>query len=100
MNEHHTRETQDTTAPPAVLPKHIDKTERATPKQRKRLHGGWRWVGFVGSGLGLLILIMGFYTYTASPASIRKPSLEHYHFRMQIVVNGKAENLGGDSYQT
>lgn len=39
------------------------------------------------------------YIYATSPAVIRKPQLEHYHFRMQILVNGKAENFAEDKYQ-
>ena len=39
------------------------------------------------------------YIYAASPEVIRKPKLEHYHFRMQILVNGKAENFGENKYQ-
>jgi hypothetical protein len=39
------------------------------------------------------------YTYAASPAVIRQPQLEHYHFRMQILVNGKAENFSTKAYQ-
>lgn len=46
---------------------------------------------FVGSYLG--------YIYALSPAVIRNPKLEHYHFRMQIVVNGKKENFAEDKYQ-
>ena len=39
------------------------------------------------------------YIYAASPAVIRKPLLEHYHFRMQVLVNGKAENFAENKYQ-
>lgn len=39
------------------------------------------------------------YIYAASPAVIRNPKLEHYHFRMQILVNGKVENFAEDKYQ-
>ena len=39
------------------------------------------------------------YVYAASPATIRNPKFEHYHFRMQILVNGKAENFADDKYQ-
>ena len=40
------------------------------------------------------------YVYASSPAVIREPKLEHYHFRMQILVNGKAEDFGSKAYQT
>lgn len=39
------------------------------------------------------------YVYASSPSVIREPKLEHYHFRMQILVNGKAENFAEDKYQ-
>lgn len=39
------------------------------------------------------------YLYAATPVSIREPLPEHYHFRMQILVNGKAENFGSANYQ-
>ena len=40
------------------------------------------------------------YVYAASPAVIREPELEHYHFRMQILVDGKAEDFSTEGYQT
>lgn len=40
------------------------------------------------------------YIYAASPDVIRNPKLEHYHFRMQIVVSGKSENFADKKYQT
>lgn len=44
------------------------------------------------------ILFAG-YVYAASPAVIRNPKFEHYHFRTQIIVNGKAENFAEGKYQ-
>lgn len=46
-----------------------------------------------------VILIAGF-AYAVSPSQVRAPKLEHYHFRMQMVVNGEAENFGAKEYQT
>lgn len=40
------------------------------------------------------------YAYAVSPEVIRNPKLEHYHFRMQILVDGKAENFAEQNYQT
>lgn len=40
------------------------------------------------------------YVYASSPEVIRNPKLEHYHFRMQILVNGKAEDFSTKAYQT
>jgi hypothetical protein len=54
-------------------------------------------------GIGLLLAIpvgVAAYAYVASPGVIRTPKLEHYHFRMQILVNGKAENFSEKKYQT
>lgn len=39
------------------------------------------------------------YIYAASPEVIREPLLEHYHFRMQIIVNGKSEDFSSKAYQ-
>lgn len=53
--------------------------------------------------LGVVILMAASfagYVYAASPAVIRNPKLEHYHFRMQVLVNGKAEDFGSKGYQT
>ena len=49
----------------------------------------------------ILVAIGGYasYIYAVSPPVIRNPKLEHYHFRMQILVNGKAENFAEDKYQ-
>lgn len=50
----------------------------------------------------ILVAIGGYagYIYAASPAVIRNPSGEHYHFRTQILVDGKAENFAEQKYQT
>jgi hypothetical protein len=40
------------------------------------------------------------YVFASSPVTIREPLLEHYHFRMQVLVNGQPENFGQDKYQT
>lgn len=39
------------------------------------------------------------YLYVVSPDVIRNPQMEHYHFRMQIIVDGKAEDFGSQGYQ-
>lgn len=50
-------------------------------------------------GVVVLILALGLYVYSVSPAAIRAPEMEHYHFRMQIIVQGKAENFSQSKYQ-
>lgn len=59
--------------------------------------------------LALLLLVVGLsvitlggyysYIYASSPSVVRNPKLEHYHFRMQVLVNGKSENFAEDKYQ-
>ena len=63
---------------------------------------GLNWKVFM---LGLIVLLMmpvlgAGYIYAASPDVVRNPKLEHYHFRMQILVNGKAEDFSSKAYQT
>lgn len=51
--------------------------------------------------IALLLIPLSYagYIYAASPAVIRNPKMEHYHFRMQILVNGKAEDFSAKAYQ-
>jgi hypothetical protein len=51
--------------------------------------------------LGLLILAGGWYgyVYASTPAHIRKPTFQHYHFRTQILVDGKAVDFSNDKFQ-
>lgn len=54
---------------------------------------------FIASVIGLMIAYSG-YVYASSPEIIRTPKMEHYHFRMQVLVNGTAEDFGSQAYQT
>jgi hypothetical protein len=54
---------------------------------------------FVGVALSLLAVWLGS-VFATSPEPIRQPKFEHYHFRMQLIVDGKAENFGKNIYQT
>lgn len=40
------------------------------------------------------------YAYATTPAAVRKPQLEHYHLRLQTIVDGKAVNFAGPNFQT
>lgn len=40
------------------------------------------------------------YIYAVSPGPIRQPAMEHYHFRLQVVVNGQPVDFGGQPFQT
>lgn len=61
-----------------------------------------KYLKFFAVAMTILILVpvsYAGYIYASSPGVIREPKLEHYHFRMQIVANGKAENFAEDKYQ-
>lgn len=52
--------------------------------------------------LAIVLLLTGGtvgYLYAASPLSVREPLIEHYHFRMQVLVNGQAVNFADDKFQ-
>lgn len=69
----------------------------------KRKWRGKELVRVVVISLACLIILAGAvtgYVYASSPVTVRQPLLEHYHFRMQILVNGKAENFANAKYQT
>jgi hypothetical protein len=73
--------------------------EKTTTKKR----GYKKPVFFVVSSLLLIVVVLASYAgyvYAMSPAIIREPALEHYHFRMQIIVDGKAEDFSSEGYQT
>lgn len=59
-----------------------------------------KWMLILGGMLIGLAVAYGGYIYTISPAVVRNPKLEHYHFRMQILVDGKAEDFSTKAYQT
>lgn len=51
----------------------------------------------------MLVLIAGtrlVYIFAASPGVIRNPYLQHYHFRLQILVDGELVNFGSAKFQT
>lgn len=73
-----------------------ESTNTPTTKPRRT------WLKPALLGLAVIIALPALYmayVYAASPAVIRRPQLEHYHFRMQILVNGKAENFSTKAYQ-
>ncbi len=51
--------------------------------------------------VGIIVLAGSYagYLYAVSPKVIRNPKLEHYHFRMQVLVNGRAEDFSSQKYQ-
>lgn len=77
------------------------KNEHTEEKPKQKPHVGRRLKIGIIVVLALLLAPISYagYVYAVSPAVIREPKLEHYHFRMQVVVNGQAENFAEDKYQ-
>jgi hypothetical protein len=75
-------------------------TEQEAPKSKRGTRQRFKIALGVIGALLLLPLSYAGYVYAVSPAVIRDPKLEHYHFRMQILVNGKAEDFSRKAYQT
>lgn len=74
----------------------IETTDKSIRKNRRK------YIKVVTIIVVVLILIPALYAgyvYAASPAVIRNPKLEHYHFRTQILVDGKAEDFASQGYQ-
>lgn len=62
-----------------------------------------RHIALLLVAIGILVAIpiaIGAYAYASTPDVVRAPKFEHYHFRMQILVNGKAEDFSQEKYQT
>lgn len=56
----------------------------------------------IASIFGVLLLIFGIYygyLYTSTPAHMRSPILEHYHFRTQIIVGGEEVDFSSHEFQ-
>lgn len=79
----------------------IESIENKKPKTAKKrtLSKRFKIIAIVLIAILIVPLSYAGYIYAATPTVIREPKLEHYHFRMQILVNGKAENFAEDKYQ-
>lgn len=71
-------------------------TPGRSPKRRRIIKVGL----IIASIVAALAVAYSGYIYASSPAVVRDPKLEHYHFRMQILVSDKAEDFGSQNYQT
>jgi hypothetical protein len=81
-------------------PKHEGHTDKAVDHRKKRFGPRFKVVLMVVLTLVSMFIAYVIYIYAASPGVVREPKLEHYHFRMQILVDGKAENFADKKYQT
>lgn len=58
-----------------------------------------RFLLLVVGGLIAVNLLYWGIAFLSSPAAIRQPKFQHFHFRMQVLVNGKSENFASGKYQ-
>ncbi len=61
-----------------------------------------RIVRYLLIGVGVIAILVGSvwaYLFLSSPVSVRLPKMEHAHFRMQIIVEGKKEDFAEAKYQ-
>jgi len=69
-------------------------------KPQRKLTRGLRIVIAAISGLIIIGGLFVAYAYATTPADIRKPAFQHYHFRMQILVNGSSVDFADKEFQT
>lgn len=72
-----------------------------TEHKASRWHKSKLWRIAVTAIAGVILLAGAFlaYAYFASPEAIRKPTFQHYHFRMQLLVDGKPINFAEKEFQ-
>ena len=57
---------------------------------------------YIASFIAAVVVLAGGiygYLYVSTPEHIRKPTYQHYHFRTQILVDGKAVDFSKDEFQ-
>lgn len=76
-------------------------TTTHTPSKRFRLsRGKVRHLLIAGiAGLVVAGILFASYAYNVTPAAIRQPSTAHYHFRLQIIVDGKRTDFTTKAFQ-
>lgn len=86
----------------AVTSAATEDTAPSTSKEPSRRPKLRTFLLAAGIAIGTATIVAGGivgYLYASTPISIREPLPEHYHFRMQVLVNGQAENFGSAPYQ-
>lgn len=78
--------------------KQVKKT--LTPEQRKlrQKRAAHILASIVATAL-LAVMAVYAFAYATSPAAIRNPQFQHYHFRTQIIVSGRAVNFAEPAFQ-
>lgn len=79
-------------------------SEATTPQPTKQApKGRYRaplpLVGLLLGAVVVLYALFAGYAYLSSPAAIRNPKFQHYHFRTQVIVNGKPVDFAEQKYQ-
>lgn len=77
----------------------VEEKDQATPKRKFNFSQRLKITLLVLLAVLLVPLSYAVYIYAASPDVIRNPKMEHYHFRMQVLVSSKAENFSENKYQ-
>jgi hypothetical protein len=54
---------------------------------------------YIVCGIIAINLLNWAIAFLSSPAAVRQPAFQHFHFRIQVLVDGKAENFASDKYQ-
>lgn len=77
-----------------------DKQREAKPASTKpRRRRILKIVSVIGLALVIIVALAATYIYSVSPAAIRNPKMEHYHFRMQVIVDGKSVDFADAKFQ-
>lgn len=79
---------------------HVKHEEEAEDKPNRRRRLPRRSIFIIPILLLIVVLVPGVYVYSASPANIRNPWMEHLHFRMQVIMNGKPVDFSSVAFQT
>src|SRR6478752_3561303 len=77
----------------------VTKVKTETTRRQKRWHP---ILSAVAAAFAVLLVLVGSfygYAFASTPLNIRQPLLEHYHFRLQIIVDGKPVNFASSAFQ-
>ena len=74
--------------------------DEAQPRRTDRLTLILRWSLGIVAGLVVLAGALLGYAYLATPAALRHPTPAHFHFRLQIINNGRPVDFSANEYQS
>lgn len=76
--------------------------EKTVEAKDKRYRISKKSMKYIAGIVGVIVLVVGGtygYLYASTPEHIRKPTYQHYHFRTQIIVDGKSVDFSQDEFQ-